>query len=373
MFARLLVAALIGVFASTAVAQGGQDSRTAAERAAGSDLFMAGGSVRTGKPVGGDLFAAGGNVDVGHAVDGDAIVAGGNVRIGAPVAQSVYAVGGQLFTNSTVGRNVRIAGGDVELGPRTQVAGNVSVAGGQVTIEGRINGYLHAGGGSIVINGPVDGDVVSTAGSLALGPNARIGGKLRYASRDALRQHPAAQALGGIEVMPFEVTATDGRSQQRTLGSAGWLWTIGLVLIAAALSLALPEASRRVAETLLDRPVLSLLLGFVALVCIPAAALVLLITVIGIPLALLALLLYLALLLVGYISAGIGAGHWALRRFSPTHSAHQAWRIGAAASGMLAIALLGRLPWLGGLIVFAALIAGIGALTLQLRRRPQPV
>lgn len=372
MFMRLAAALLAAVLALGSAAQGPSISEPRDGRRISGDHFVAAGSVRIGQTVGGDLFAAGGTVDVDGAVDGDAIVAGGTVRIGAPVAHSVYAAGGQLTTNGPIGRNARIAGGDVQIGAMTQVAGNVSVAGGQVTIDGRIHGALHAGGGSVLINGPIDGDVVSTAGSIELGPNARIGGRLRYASRDALRQHPEAQVLGGVEVMRFESHAPGEWPRQRAFGG-GWLWTAGLVVLAVALSLALPQPVRRVAETWRSRPAMSLLLGFVALVCVPVAALILLVTVIGIPLALLTLLLYLALLLVGYIASGIGVGHWALQHFSPARSSLPTWSAAAAACGMLAIALLGRLPWLGGLIVFLALLAGIGALTLQLRRRPQPV
>ena len=45
------------------------------------------------------------------------------------------------------------------------------------------------------------------------------------------------------------------------------------------------------------------------------------------------------------------------------------WRVGAAVLAMLALALLGRIPFLGGLVIFAALLAGIGAIMISLRPR----
>jgi|GEM_PF-1978396 len=36
--------------------------------------------------------------------------------------------------------------------------------------------------------------------------------------------------------------------------------------------------------------------------------------------------------------------------------------------GMLAISLLGRLPYVGGLVLLIALLTGLGALLLQVRR-----
>ncbi len=373
MLFHLAATVFAAAFALTAAAQAQRvQEPTSVAQTVATDHFAAGGSVRIGKPIEGDLFAVGGNVDVDSAVGGDAVVAGGNVRIGAPVAQSVYAAGGQLVINSPIGRNARIAGGQVEIDRRAQVAGNVSVAGGQVRIEGHINGYVRAGGGSVIIDGPVDGDVVSTAGSVELGPNARIGGQLRFASRDDLSQHPGAQVLGGIERLPFAARRPTEKPQPAEIGrSLGWAWTTGLLLIAVVLSVALPEPARRVAETLRARPLMSLLIGFIALVCIPVAALIVLLTVIGVPLALLAAVLYFALLLIGYVGSGIGVGQWALHRFKPARAAQRSWLAAFAAVGMLAIALLGRLPWIGGPIVFVALLAGVGALALQFARHPQ--
>jgi len=366
----LVIATIAAIFSLSAAAEPKEAAGpTAVERTAGGDHFAAGGSLRFSTPVSGDLFAFAGNIDVDSTVGGDAVVAGGNVRIGAPVAQSVYAAGGQVVIITTIGRNARIAGGQVEIDRRAQIAGNMTVAGGHVKLEGRINGEVNAGGGSVVIDGPVGGDVAVTAGSVELGPDARIGGRLRYASRGELNRHAQAQVLGGVERLPFDEGGPRDEPQREVRRSVGWAWILGLLLIAAVLSAALPDPTRRVAETLLNRPLMSLLVGFVALVCLPVAAFVLLLTVIGAPLALLVVLLYLALLLTGYVGTGIAIGHWSLRRFAAARTTQRAATVIAAAAGMLVVALLGKLPWIGGFIVFAALVAGIGALALQFDRR----
>ena len=135
-----------------------------------------------------------------------------------------------------------------------------------------------------------------------------------------------------------------------------------------------PQGERRigeggVAQTLRRRPGLALLSGFIALVCIPVAALIFFITLIGAPLGLLALLLYFVLLLLGYVATSVALGDWALQRFKADAAAKTAWRIGAAMLAVLAFALLGSVPYLGGLVVFAALLAGIGAIMLQMAPR----
>jgi len=226
---------------------------------------------------------------------------------------------------------------------------------------------MRAAGGRVLINGPIEGDAIVTSGAVELGPNARISGLLRYASREEIKRDAAAQVRGGVERMQLD-GGRPARAERGIGRRGGWAWSIGLMLIAGALVAALPAFYARVSESLRTRAGMSLLLGFVAMVCIPVAALILLFTIIGVPLALMTVALYLALLLIGYVSTGIGIGDWALTRFAPGHGARHAWRICAAAVGMLAISLLGRLPYVGGFVVLVALLIGLGALALQVRR-----
>jgi hypothetical protein len=126
-----------------------------------------------------------------------------------------------------------------------------------------------------------------------------------------------------------------------------------------------PVTSQRVAEALRRRPGWSLLLGFIALVCVPVAALILLISIVGIPLALLVVLLYLALLLVGYVASGIALGQWALARWKAEAASRTGWRIAAAMAAVLLLALLGSVPFIGGFVALLAMLAGIGAIALM--------
>lgn len=247
-------------------------------------------------------------------------------------------MGGQLSVHASVARNARIAGGQVAFGSTSQVAGNVLVAGGDVRVDGAVKGYVRAAGGKVLINDPIGGDVVATAGKVELGPNARIAGQLRYASREEITQDAGAQVLGGVQRLQLESGKPGAEHAGRSFASgAGWVWSVGLMILAAVLAGTLPGFSAGVGRALGTRVWMSLLLGFVALVCVPVAALILALSLIGLPLALLALASYLAMLLLGYVSAGIGLGSWVLARLQSDRAEARWWRIGAAALGVLAI------------------------------------
>ena len=111
---------------------------------------------------------------------GSAVAAGRDVEIRGRVDGSVRAAGATVSVHAVVGRNVTAAGGRVHLDRETVVAGNAFLAGGEVVMDGTVEGDLYLGAGSVLVNGVVGGDVRVEANTLRLGPDARIGGELRY-------------------------------------------------------------------------------------------------------------------------------------------------------------------------------------------------
>ncbi len=344
-----------------------------AEHALGADRFVARSSALVSGPVAGDLFAAGGEVDVVATVGGDAVLAGGRVRLDAAAGQDLYAAGGRVSLNAPLVRNARIAGGSVLIGPRARIGGGASIAAGKVDLLGAVDGYLQVAAGRVFIDAPVAGDVEAIGRTIELGPNARIAGRLRYASRQDLMRHADAQVGGGVERFALDLDLEDKLPVKGFVVALYWVWIAGLMVLGAVLVAALPQHAARIAGDARRRFGWSVLLGFVALVVIPAATVAIAVTGIGVPLALLLVLCYLGLLLVGYVTAGIALGAAALERWSAERAKRTGWRAAAAAAAILLIALFAWVPFLGALVAFVALLVGMGAILLQLRRTlPQP-
>jgi cytoskeletal protein CcmA (bactofilin family) len=330
----------------------------------GADRFAAGESPVVTRPVKGDLIAAGGELRISAPVGGDVLAAGGSLAIEGSLAEDLYAAGGEVRFDGALAGNARVAGGSVGIGRGARIDGNASVAGGRITVQGALGGYLHAAGGRVLIDGPVRGDVEVAAGELEIGPQARIEGGLRYRTREPLRMDPAAQVRGGVERVQTE--GYEPRHIRYALGAAFGAWLLGLMLLAALLAWLLPRQTARIVQATRQSFGWSLLVGFLALVALPPAIVILLVTLVGIPLAVVGLLAYLALLLVGYAAAGIALGNAALPRWQGTGR-----RALAAALGVLVINLFALVPWLGALLAFIALIVGMGAVLMSLKPNPQ--
>jgi hypothetical protein len=295
---------------------------------------------------------------------------GGDIRVTEAAVGPLRAVGGNVTVDAPVSGKVQIAGGNVKLGSGAAVSGDVAIAGGEVIIQGAINGKLRAAGGNIRIDGPVTGNASIAGGRLELGPNARIEGKLRFFGGELIRD-PAAQVVGGVEQERgrssgrHEMTAT-----QRFLH--GWVWSVGLVALAALIAAAFPGASQRMALELRERPWITPLLGILALVTIPVAAVLVIITIVGIPIGLAALIGYVLLLLLGYVWTAVVIGGMLLDRIKPEVAAQTAWHAGAAALAMLALAILVRVPYFGGLLKLTAVALGVGMIVAAVMRLSQP-
>jgi hypothetical protein len=91
------------------------------------------------------------------------------------------------------------------------------------------------------------------------------------------------------------------------------VFSCGLFLVGVLIVVLAPYRSASIVRQLRSHPVASLLLGVAVTVCVPLAAMVAMLTVIGIPLGLLLLFLWPAIAVPGYLSGVIFC--WRLNRF----------------------------------------------------------
>lgn len=333
----------------------------------GSDYFGAGGMVNLTEPVEGDALLAGGHVSTASEVMGDLVAAGGDVSVGGAIGDDLYAAGGNVKFDAIVNGNARVAGGDVNVGPATIVAGGVTLTGGQIVFEGVAHKYLQATGGSVRIDGEVVGDVEVRARELLIGPQARIGGRLVYHGPHEPAVPEGAEIAGGLEFHETPASRHFGNVEPRVrdavTGLGALLWFLGVFVAGALFIVLLPGFTAEAAAVIGRRPLPALGLGLAILVCVPFVAVVLLITIIGIPVALLLVALYLLVLFLGWITAALFVAQRGLAALRPGRPVTRGWQMLALLLGLLALWLLKQIPFVGGWIGFVALLAGIGALT----------
>ncbi|WP_198665647.1 MULTISPECIES: bactofilin family protein [Haloprofundus] len=285
------------------------------------DVYVA----ETGR-VGGNVAGAAGSVRIAGVVDGDVAGASGSLT---------------LEEGSTVG-------GDVAAG-----TGSLTVAEGAT-----VGGDLSAGAQTASIDGTVEGDAEIGADEIRLGPSAVIEGDLTY---DGTLQRADGAVVGGtVERDDDLVTAAPAGTDGPLV--PGWASVVyGLLmnlLLGAVLLFVFPSFSQRVVLEAARSPGLSGGVGVLSLVVVPLVLLLLVVTLVGIPLALIGSVLFGLLVWVGgvYGRFAVGAvilaytdreGEWA-----------------ALVVGIVAVALVVQIPFLGWVVNLAVGLVGLGALLL---------
>lgn len=162
-----------------------------------------------------------------------------------------------------------------------------------------VNGEVVAIFGNVRVRGAVEGDVVAVMGSVELDDSARVGGDV-VAVGGLVRAAPSAEVQGESVSIPIF-----GHPRWAPwLPLAAGLISLALFLVLGAIVAALfPERVARVAMTASRRTFLSLVLGAATFPLLPILVVLLVITVIGIPVAILVLFLYPIAALVGYIAS----------------------------------------------------------------------
>ena len=328
----------------------------AAER----NVQVFGWSVRSTAPVAGDFSALGGRVVVDHAVAGDALLLGGTVDVRAPV-----------------GDDLRAAGGDVSLEGRAQLAG------GEVRVDGRVDGSLQVRARRLVLNGLVGGNVQAAVEQLEIGPQARVGGGLRHTA-SSIKQDPAAVVAGPLERVErlFDDGARWGGGERHPMHEGRWpamggwwllvplsMGLLGVLALAVVVLFVFPGFAAQAARQIETAPWRALGLGALLLLAVPVLAVLLLFTLLGIPLGLLVMALYPPLLLLGWLIGALFVARWLAARASPANATAAAVPYGWMAVAVVALLVVGAVPVVGQLLIAVTMAAGLGACAIEWRHR----
>jgi hypothetical protein len=141
------------------------------------------------------------------------------------------------------------------------------------------------------------------------------------------------------------------------------IWAVGLLLMGLLLVLLFPRLIKGIGSMITQRPGESLLWGFLGLIVIPILSVLLLVTVIGMPVGLLMLTLFLWILYLSQLSLGVVLGD-RLFPFEEKKGWTLFWRL---AVGVIIIQALTFIPYVRFFVNIASIIFGLGATLLMMK------
>ncbi|MBN1494297.1 hypothetical protein JW911_01015 [Candidatus Peregrinibacteria bacterium] len=326
------------------------------------DAYLGGGLITVEKDVAGDLYIGGGSVTVNGNIEGDLVVGAGQIVVNGNVKDDLRAAGGSIFVNGSVGDDIIVTGGQLNLGAQSLVGGSLVLGTGYANILGTINEDIKGGGGKIVLGGTVYRDIMVEVGeNISLTKDARINGNLVYTSL-VEGKFDETQIGGYIEFNKQKPAEDVGTQMENFFTRWHLFFELGhyaaLMLIALVFILLVPAAFVSINKTLKAHFWKSLGLGFVISICSVAAAIIIAITVIGLPLAgiLLGILLIMWCVAKVYTAAFIGS-----LLIKPKKTT-KLKLFGITALGGFILLVVGLVPFIGWLLVKLVVMAAFGAL-----------
>jgi ethanolamine utilization microcompartment shell protein EutS len=325
------------------------------------NYYAAGNRIEITTPMPADVIVAARQIDIVQPVAGDILAAGWRVALSARADDDVRIAAREVSVNAPVTGDLTAAGGDVMIGPQAHVSGRTWLTGNTVRIEGVLERDLYVAGATVELAGEIRQPVRIVAEKLDILASARLLGPLTYQGPREARIASGAVVSGPITF--DRISEREVRRERSSRTVSGLLFSVHLFLAGLLVVIFLPRVESSVVATLRAQPGWSLLAGFVLLVTTPVAALLLALSILGLPIGLAMGALYLIALFGAVLATAFFIGDAEARLFKTGPVATRGQHALLLLAGVLTLALLRSL--LGGVIVFASVLFGLGALTLS--------
>jgi len=329
------------------------------------DIFLTGNHLRVDGTVDGDVFVFGQQVDISGHVTGDVISFAQAVRISGRVDGNVRAFANNLTISGSVTRNVLTFNQVFILDSNGSIERSLTMFCQTLTLDGRIGRDFLGFFQQASISGKIDGSLRGKGESLNISSGAVIGGKASYEG-----DKPATVSSEAKLASPLEFTKIEHHTDhERGIWFYFWklVWTAAFVLLGLVLFGLFPGFAVNTVEAG-EQYGAAFGLGVLITFGLPIAAVIACITIVGMLLGISTLFLYVFVLLCTGIVVGTIVGQWILGR------TNEYWPLaGRMALGVLLVRIVTSIPFIGFWARLAVVLWGVGAISLAVYRRLQPV
>jgi len=328
------------------------------------DTFLSGGRVRVDGTVDGDLYLFTESADVNGHVTGDVISFAKSLRVNGQVDGNVRSFVNALIITGTVGKNVLTFNETSNLDTTGKIGGSLTAFGESLSVDGKVGKDFLGFFQKTNITGTVGGSFDGHGEALIIGSTAVIEGRAHFKGDKPAEVSPEAKLAHPLEFEKLEHDEGHGH-----VGYAIWMviWSAGFALLGLVLFALMPRFAQEAVRSG-EQYGLSFGLGVLVLIGAPIAAMIACVTIVGLLVGISTFFLWIFMMLCTQIVVGAVIGQWMLGRTSET------WPlIGRMVLGLLVIRAVGALPYLGGWVKFAVMLWGMGAISLAIYRKLQPM
>ncbi len=312
----------------------------------------------------GDLIAFARRINIPGAVHGNVITFGQNVYVTGTVGGDIFGFAQTLQAKGDIAKNLWAFASDIAIDTDGKLGQNATIFGANVNVDGEVGRDFTAYAGTLSWSGKVGRNLNFHGGQLTVQPSSTIGRDLHaWVPREENAQiDPNAKIQGETKV---ELVKREEGSKYLTIGFyfGQFLRIVGAFLAGLLLFWLLPGLKRAPLSSGLGL-LASGGIGFLAAVATPVAVIILAITVIGLPIALVTLSFWLLALYLSKIVIARYIGSILLGNGNDT--------MGSTALSLLIgitiIVVAINLPFIGGILNILLMLIGLGAFLITAYR-----
>jgi cytoskeletal protein CcmA (bactofilin family) len=341
----------------------GPSIQIASDETVKEDVYATGQEINVDGTVDGDLYVWGQEAILRGHVTGDVFLFVQSARIEGQVDGSVRGFCNNITVSGSVERSLMVWAQVIHVDSRGSIGRTVTSFSQTLGIDGKVGRDLLVFNQTTRINGSIGGNIDEKSEALTIEDSAQVSGTIRYEGN----KEPVVSKKAKLA---SEVQFIRHVKHREEFGKSSVVWALLLaaafVLFGLVLFLVMSSFSREAVHAS-ESYGASLGLGVLVLFAVPIASLIACVTFVGIFIGLSTFVVWIIALFAAQTVVGAVIGQWILGKTEDTWG-----RIGRMAIGVLIIRAVTLLPH-GGWIKLVVLLWGIGAISLALYRRFQPV
>jgi len=328
------------------------------------DTYITGARVRVEGTVDGDLIVFCQSLDISGHVTGDVLTFSQSTRITGQVDGNVRGANNNLTITGTIAKNVMVFEETFTLDPNAKIGGSLTSFAENIGLEGSVGRDVFTFFAHASLAGKIGGAVRGKGDSLVISSTAVIDGPVRFEGHKQPEVSPSAKLAS-----PVEFKLREKKEAYREGRYYVWqvIWAAAFILFGLVLFALMPKFSQDAVKSA-EQYGAAAGLGVLVMFGVPIAACIACITVVGLFIGISTFFLWYASLYFAQVIVGAVIGQWLMGRTS------ELWPlIGRMTVGLVILRLCTTIPHAGGWVKFAAILWGMGAISLALYRRFQPV
>lgn len=328
-YSLVLLFSFFNVFAtSAAIFKSGEDITI--NEGVDDNLYIAGNNLFINAPVMGDLRVASSSLTINDTIYEDLLAAASEILIDAYIGDDATLFGENIRILNSIGGDLIVFGSKVFINKEVNIEGDLLVFAGQCTMNGNVNGKLKIRAEKVIFNG--SSEQMTDIKAEVITMNGKVYGDAQLAANEIIVEentifHQEVEYWQKEGEMDFSPYMRDRQAQynpdlQMNSGKANWkylgiglvafwiLYSLSVILLIIVFGLLMPAHFKKAGKEMNEHIIQNIAYGLFYFVGIAILTTLCIVSIIGIPIGLLLLNLYILSILFSIVVSALLLAHW---------------------------------------------------------------